>query len=410
MNDPAPPVSDSQEPTAPAPGEDAAAALQVLVADENLRFPKRPRVIGDLRVFQMPDGLGMQFHFGEAPVMLRGNMTERVLSFLLGVLDGSRRTEEIVDQCPQNIPRSTLVKTMWLLHTKGMLTDAAQETNGEAGAQMTPTVVDVALERQLLFWGRHLDVTRAAASGQEIQRRLAGCRIAIVGTGIFAATTFDLLARSGSREVRVLAWDDDGLLLSTLGRSSVIPAEAVQLGRTAADDAGSALRSWIDDVDLVVTATRNAPAELFRVINRISLQHRRMWLRANIDTTRTEVGPLVDPFGSACYACLELRQRSMHELPIEDHLNQQDLARERPAGQTVPLGEALFSATLASSLLVGEVVRIATGIATPTLLNAVTTVLPVTGAIQRNTILRVPRCPECFRGQVRPPLPARSSA
>jgi bacteriocin biosynthesis cyclodehydratase domain-containing protein len=401
MIDPAPPVSGGRASTPTAPRDDGAAALEALCADENRRFPKRPCLVRDVRMFQMPDGLGMQFHFGEAPIMLRGNLTERVLSFLLPVLDGSRGVEEIIDGCPPDIPRTTLVKTMSLLHTKGLLTDGAQEVDGQT---------DEGLRRQLLFWGRHVDVTRAAPSGQEIQRRLAGCRIAVVGTGIFGATTFDLLARSGSREVRVLAWDDDGLLLSTLGEALLPPAEAVQLETTAVADAASTLRSWMDDVDLVVTATRNAPAELFEVINRICLQHERAWLRANIDSTRIDVGPFVDPFGSACYACLELRQRSMQELPIEDHLNQQDLARERPAGETLPLGEALFSATLVSGLLVGEVVRIATGLATPTLLNTVMTVSPVTGAIKRHTVFRVPRCPECFRGQVKAPVPAHSGA
>lgn len=389
------------------PNADAFGLLRAMLDDPNIRFPRRPRLIEDVRVFEMPDGLGVQFHFGEAPVTFRGADTNRVLGFLLEHLDGTRTVDEIVGSCPHTLAPTTILKTLSLLHTKGVLGDAAADGCDRTNGAPTATADDV-LRRQLLFWGRHIDVTRSAGSAREIQRRLAGWRIVVIGTGMFGAMTCDLLVRSGCRDYRVLAWDDAGDLLETLEQAPVAPRETHQMSSTVPADAATPLRHWLDDADFVVTATRNAPAALFRVVNSLCLQHHRKWLRANVDATRIEVGPLVHPFGSACFACLELRERSMHDAAIEEHLNQEDLARDRVPGTTPPVGEALFSATLAASLVTGEVVRVATGIAMPTLLNAVMTVLPVTGTFQRNVILRVPRCSDCFRGAVAPIAPALS--
>lgn len=408
---------DPQEPQdtpAPAPeaegrgAESERAVVSSLFGDPNLRFPQRPRLIQDVRVFQLPDGLGIQFRSGESPVTFRGAGTDRVLEFLLPRLTGSSRVEDLVADCPADVPQSTLVKTLSLLHTKGLLADADAEQVGTGWSGVVPATADQILHRQLLFWGRHVDVTRAARSARDVQDRLAGCRVGLVATGTFGAVTHDLLVRTGCRDLCVLAWDDDGGLLETAALAPVAPRETVRLTTTSPLEVAEPLRRWMDELDLVITATRNAPAELFRIVNRICLQRSMRWLRANVDATRIEVGPFVYPFSSACFTCLELRERSMHESAIEEHLYQEDLAQARPAGATPPLGEALFCATLGASVLVGEVVRVATGLAPPTLLNAVMTILPVTGTFERNGVLRVPRCPECYRGAVPPPVPQQT--
>jgi bacteriocin biosynthesis cyclodehydratase domain-containing protein len=378
----------------------AVAAVRALLDDPNLRFPERPRVIEDVRVFRLPDGLGVQFRFGEAPITLRGREADRVLDFLLPRLDGTRTVDDLLTEATGGLAPVTILKTLVLLHRKGVLTRAA---GADGVPPNTRVPADEALRRQLLFWGRHLDLTRAADSAGEVQRRLSGCRVAIVATGVFGALTCDLLARSGVGALRVLAWDDDGLLAESLAVAPVRPLEVRSLDVVSPEAAAAPLREWLDDTDLLVTATRNAPAELFRRINRICLQHGRGWLRGNADATRIDVGPYVDPFRSACFACLELRERSMQPAAVDEQLYQDDLARPRAADETLPLGEALFGASIAAGLLVGEVVRIATGFAMPTLVNAVATVLPVSGTVDWHTLLRVPRCPECFRGAVAPP-------
>jgi bacteriocin biosynthesis cyclodehydratase domain-containing protein len=372
--------------------EDEMRTLLGRLLDPNIRFPPVPRLVPDLRTFAMPDGLGIQFRGGEIPIIIRGTRANDVLAFLLPRLDGTRTLDALLTECPSELPKPTLLRTLSLLHSKGLLTGAESSSPG-------PGTDDV-LRRQMLFWGRHLDLSRNASSAVEVQRRLATARLVLVGTGMFGITAYDLLTRSGCIEVRALDWNDDGLFHETLIDSPTPPRELVHLSATSVDAAAAQLRAWAEDTDFLVTATCDAPAALFRAINRLSLIHSMPWLHANMSGSRADIGPYVWPHDSACFHCMELRQASMQGLAIEEHLYQEHLAEERDAAERIPRGEAVWSSTLAASLLTGEVIRVVSGIAAPTLLNAVIEISPVSGGMRMNHFLRVPRCPECYQGEV----------
>lgn len=382
----------------PAPDD---AELQLLLGqlrDPNLRFPAQPVFVTDLDVFEMPDGLGFQFRGGEMPVILRGSKIGPVIEFLRAELDGTSTIDSLLDRCPPEIGAVTLLRSLLLLHGKGLLMNGA----GGGIAADDDARRDAVLGRQLLYWGRHLDITRSASSAVEVQRRLETADVAVLGTGAFGAATADLLARSGCGRYRVLAWDDDGLLGEALDAAPVPPLVLTQLETTAIDAALDVLRTWIESIDLLVTATCDAPRALFRGINDLALRHRRPWLHANTDASAVDIGPLIHPFESSCYTCLELRARSAEALAIENELYQARLAGEREAGRRSIVGEALWPATLAASIVVGEAFRVLTGIAPATLVDSVLRISPITGRVEQNHVTRVPRCPDCYRGPIAP--------
>jgi bacteriocin biosynthesis cyclodehydratase domain-containing protein len=375
--------------------------LRAMLEDRNLRFPAKPRLIQDINVFRMPDGLGIQFRGAQAPVILRGRHAEAALAFLLPALDGTRTLDDFIVQCPSDVTQATLLKTLALLHTKGLLSSAGDEK---------PEPSDETMRRQLLFWGRKLGVTRNAGSQSEVQGRLAGSRLVLLGTGLFGAALYDILVRTGCINIDVLDWDDDGLLAEALANQPVPPQRLVHLAPTSVEEAARNLGPMTSECDLLLTATRNAPAELFRAVNRLCLEQNKPWLRANDDGTNVEIGPYIRPFRSACYTCMAMRLASAEDLAVEEHLYQQHLAEARPAGITSPRGEAIPAATLAASLVAMETVRILSGLAATSLLNAVLTMEPVTGVFRTNRFLRVPRCPECYRGPVPSPVEAQDRA
>jgi bacteriocin biosynthesis cyclodehydratase domain-containing protein len=382
--------------------DDESRALLARLSNPNIRFPPRPRLVPDLRVFPMPDGLGLQFRGGAQPTIVRGRLAEAALAFLVPRLDGENSLADLLASCPPGVPHATLLRTLTLLHGKGLL--VAGEPPAAPGSQG-----DEVFRRQLLYWGRHLDATRSAESATEVQRRLASASLVLVGTGLFGIATGDLLTRSGCADLRVLAWDDDGLLLQSLEAGPTPPRDRAQLATTSIDAAIAHLRPWLADADLLIVATCDAPAALGRAINRLCLDRRVPWLRGNADGSRFDIGPFVQPFASGCYRCMELRQASMQDLGVEEHLYQEHLAIERPAGERVPLGEAIWPATLAAGLLAGEAIRIVSGLATPTLLDAVVQVQPLSGDLQPCRFRRVPRCPDCYRGDVSPAPAAGTS-
>jgi bacteriocin biosynthesis cyclodehydratase domain-containing protein len=359
-----------------------------MLGDPGAAFPRRPRLVPDLHVLLMADGLGVQFRGAGAPVILRGAAADEALPFLLRAMDGSRSWGEIVSGRPPEVPREAVIRCLATLHAKGLL----------RGDDPAPAAKEPVLARQSLFWGRHLALARGAASAADVEARLGATRLVLVGGGLFGAATYDVLARSGLGPMRVLAWDDAEVLPEALAASPLPPRGAAVLPTTSVGAAESALRPWLADADLLVTATRNAPRALLAAVNRFCLERRVPWLRANEAGGELDLGPLVVPFASACHTCLTLREASTLEEAIEEEIHQEALAEERPAGTTPPLGESIAGAVLAAGLVASEVVRIVTKLAPPSLLNAVLRVSLLGGAQEKSRLLRVPRCADCYPG------------
>lgn len=360
--------------------------------DANLRFPSRPRMADDLRVSRLPHGLGVQVHGGELPVLLRGPHAEEALSFLTERMDGTRTARELLAAAPPELPAAAVASALMILHTKGLLV-AAEHDPGPAAQTDAPSP----LARQLLFWGRNLGILRNARSSAEAQQRLSSSRILLVGGGMFGAVTHDLLARSGCEHIDVVDWDDDGCMIDAVRCGPTPPRRAAHLSEPSVDAVARQIEEWSVDADLLVTATRNAPAALFHAVNRICLDRQLPWIHGNTSGGDAEVGPYVMPYASGCYTCMRLRQASADPHAVESALEEQSLTAPRPAGQTPPLGEAIVPATLAASLLSMEVLRILTVLAKPTLLNASLLIAPLAGEAHHNHFLRVPRCPDCRR-------------
>lgn len=377
------------------PPETEVRRLLAQLYDPNIRFPDRPVFVADLEAFEMPDGLGFQFRGLEAPVIVRGQSAGAVIRHLQDCLNGRMTREEVIRAGPPAVPPAAFLRALLLLHSKGLLVSADAERPRPAQALDAAT-----LNRQLLYWGRHLGITRAAGSAAEIEQRLERARLIVLAGGIFGAVTCDLLSRSGFRSLSVLAWNDDGALERSIRLAPERPAEFFRLPTTALDPALHLLSRWLEGADLLVTATSDAPAILFSGINDLALQRSTPWLYGNADGPALDIGPLVQPYETGCFACLELRRRSARDFAFENEFHEQRLGEERDAAERVLIGEAVWPATLGASMLAGEACRLITGLAPPTLTDTMLHVLPVTGTMERNRFTRVPRCPACFRGAI----------
>jgi bacteriocin biosynthesis cyclodehydratase domain-containing protein len=399
----------SAESVPPEPSIDPAAAISSIpsgllgqLLDPNLRFPVHPRFVPDFDVFDMPDGLGIQFRGAETPVLLRGREIGPVVAYLRQVMDGSRSVGDLLRGAPVGVARASLVRALLVMHSKGVLTAAETAASRSIAADVGPG--DEQGHRELLFWGRQLSITRSAATPAEVVRRFAAARLVVVGAGMFGSVTVDLLRRSGAANVQMLCYQDEPEIARVPGDpapgDSAGPNGGVRTSVGSSEEVLGLLRDYLPNTDLLITATCDAPRALFRDINDLSMSTMVPWLRANSDGSAFDLGPLVLPHDSGCFTCLELRTQSAQDLAIEEELYQERLA-DRPASMGGPLlGEAVWVSTLAAGVLVGEAFRFLTGIAPATLTDSVLRLLPVTGTFEHNSYLRVPRCPSCYRGDI----------
>jgi bacteriocin biosynthesis cyclodehydratase domain-containing protein len=355
--------------------------------DPNIRFPGRPRFVDDIDMFEMPDGLGFFVSGFEAPVVLRGRFANSAIAYLRPLLDGTHTVEQLLITASPDLPVHALIRTLLVLHSKGLISSEAS-TAGCNGDEIG--------RRQLLYWGRHLAVTRSASSAREIDHRLASATILLIGTGLFGTAVADLLSRTGVGAINFGAWDDD----NTLNSADDMPRVTSSLLTTDTDEAISAIEDLAEGVDLLITATCDAPRALFEEINELALATRTPWLIGNTAGSAIELGPLVLPYETACYTCLLLRQRSADPLAVEHEIYEKTKQISRQAGHRNITGESVWASTQAASFLVGEAIRVLTGIAPPTMTDAAIRMLPISGTLETNQVLRVPRCPACYRGDV----------
>jgi bacteriocin biosynthesis cyclodehydratase domain-containing protein len=364
-------------------------AARSALLDRNLGFPQRPRLVPDLDVFRMPDGLGVQFRGGEADVLLRGRLAVQVLPWLLDQLDGKADVGELLARRPAGVSEDEVADLLLLLLRKGLLADGSAARVGGTDASS-----DLG-QRQLLFWGRKLGVTRVDGSAAEVEAKLAAAQVVLLGSGLFGASALDLLQRSGCRNTRVLDWDSgDPLVADTAAALGL--AEVAPLDRDL-DALGIHVERRLTTADLLVTALRNAPDALFSLLNAKALRHGVPWLRGNETAAALEIGPYVNAIDSPCFGCLRLRQRAADDFPVEEQLYQEHLA-EASAAQSLR-GEWLPHATAGAALLAAEATRILTLVSRPVCEGAVLTLSPE-GGFSLDSFQRVPRCPECYPGSV----------
>lgn len=370
-----------------------------LLSDRTLRFPRRPQLAADLSVFEMPEGLGVQFRGAEAPVVIRGRIASIALRYLLPKLDGSHDLRQLlILEPPEPLTQSTVAKTLSLMYGKGLIVSGPPADATTRSPEHRDTFKANARQaRQRLFWGRLLDVTRSASSSQEIERRLATCSVVVIGTSFFGAATCDVLDRSGFESIGFFDWDDDGAAASAVEQ---FVSSAVHADIRSMEGLLSRIEPSLDGADLVITATRGAPAELYTRLNRLVIQRRIPLLRGDFDGIEYEIGPYVYPYGSPCLTCMRLRRSSALDAALEEEMYQKSLEIDAPAGTTPPIGESVPAAISAAGLLVADAVRAVSGIAAPTLLGQILTMSAVTGAMRTDVFARVARCPDCFTGEL----------
>jgi bacteriocin biosynthesis cyclodehydratase domain-containing protein len=201
-----------------------------------------------------------------------------------------------------------------------------------------------------------------------MQHRLKTARVRVLGPG-----------RVGARLAEALA---------AVGVGAVSVAEPSSIDeRTRPDGAGGAAPGE-ERPSLLVLCDDGFDPDCFDAVNRYCLEQRLPWTSYRDLGTRYEVGPLVVPFETACFACLEQRRRG--NVPSYDERLAMRRALSAAGGSLGRLNLALGCDVLAL-----EVVKALTRFSRPTTYGAVYSfdVASLEGTL--HPVLKLPRCPAC---------------
>lgn len=363
--------------------------LRQIIADKNLGFPEKPELAADLHTFEMPDGLGIQIRGLLRPILLRGHLVDIVVPWLLSICDGKKTLTEIINNCPSSCSSEDAVEALLLLFRKGVIGPSTAQKHSEASP------VDETLRRQRLFWGRQLGLTRNNGSAVELSEKISQSKLLLIGNGLFGTVCYDLLTRAGFNDILVMEWGPDKIMSESLSES-VVPAKTVLRPENSLEDASRNLNEYLPFIDLAIVALRNCGTPFFQQLNQLCLSHHRRWLYGHDRSAAIDIGPFVDPYSSACWTCMHLRQASSIDDAMSEALYDEEITVNPPNEQL--RGESISMATLAASVLVEEAIRITTLISPPAYIDNVLRI-DITGTFKSNKFRRVPRCPDCYRGK-----------
>jgi bacteriocin biosynthesis cyclodehydratase domain-containing protein len=253
-------------------------------------------------------------------------------------------------------------------------------------------------------YARQLPYFAELGDERELQRRLAGARIVVVGCGGLGTWVVAGLAAAGVRRLRLV--DDDEVELSNLNRQVLYtPADigaakvhALAAWLRAFDDRvevePQALRidgpgraaAAVDGADALVLAADTPPYVLARWINRACVARAVPFITAGQLPPMVKVGPLYWPGLTACFACHESSLRR-DSLDYDAYVR----AARSASSRATTLGPA---SGIIGSAVAMELVHALAG-AMPASAGASLMLDLRTMRMQRRPIARDSACPEC---------------
>lgn len=329
---------------------------------------------------------GVQLRTAGRVLRLRGQGIADLAVRLLPELDGRSTPDQLAQRL--SVDPSLVERIVGSLHEKGVVYDQADP--GEPGRwEETP-----ALE---LYAELGADPLRAQAA-------VSASRVAFVGLGPVGRLSARHLAQAG---VGAIALVDDGPV--TAVDQSVLASEPSPVGRLRADVVAAecaaaggreapavsvegALEPVLEWVDLVVVEVDEAGLRA-EAANRACLGAGVPFLPHSETSVAGVVGPLVQPFDSACYECL-VQRRVAHLRHYDEHVAYLDQLRQgglRPWEAALVAGAASLLAGLVS--LVAQRALARSPVAATT--TGVVTVDLRTLEVGHEEVLPVPGCPAC---------------
>jgi bacteriocin biosynthesis cyclodehydratase domain-containing protein len=287
---------------------------------------------------------------------------------------------------------------------------APHEVTGKLEALATAGVVVVAAASPPLDpsdahrFARQLPYLAELGDERDLQRRLAGACVVVVGCGGLGAWALAALAAAGVRRLRLV--DDDRVELSNLNRQ--ILYTLADLGDRKVDATAAWLRAFDERIDAEPLALRvdgpesaarvvagadalllaadDPPYTLARWVNTACLEQRVPFIGGGQLPPLLRIGPLYVPGRTACFTCHEraLRRSSTDYDGYVRHL-------QSAPSRGATLGPA---SGIVGSLLAMELVHLLAG-APPATAGAALLLDLRTGSVRREPIARDSACPAC---------------
>lgn len=303
--------------------------------------------------------------------------SEGKIARLVALLDGTRTCQEVYRELQASFPDVSLGEVQMAVSD---LDDAGFLEDGAAVVGLD----DYSLER----WSRNLGFFETyadlATSKYELQRRLQACRVALLGVGGLGGHILYDLAAMGIEDVRIV--DFDSVELSNLNRqilyseadigrpkvelamkrirafNSRMRVDAREMRLGSAEDVFSVVRGY----DVVIAGVDTPKMQIANWVNEGCVAAEAPLIAAGVDTQRSFHYTII-PGRTGCVECWRTQATKVDPIASVISAEMQEIEAQQKPGEVFGQDLAAFCplVTVLTGCVAAELVRIATGIATP---------------------------------------------
>jgi bacteriocin biosynthesis cyclodehydratase domain-containing protein len=332
-----------------------------------------------------------EYKFGEEPA-------RKAIRWLWESLDGEKRVADVLDTWMGSADLLSLIAN---LTERGMLED-------NVGLErLSPEVRRRYAEQIIVFSHAHAGTPAPHASlrGSELQERLLGASVLVIGTGVLGSNVVRALCQIGIGSIGILG---DGIVEQRLiergawyrehqageGCAHALIEQARSLRpdieatfsqvRVQNEDAGSLP---FDGVHLVVLAEDGFEPGRYAWVDQACHRSRVPWTSIRRNGWEVEIGPTIVPYQTGCFHCFEQR-------------------RAGAAGLSLQAGSRegrCFNLAIGPEWLALEALKLLTGFGECLTLGSAAILEPLSMRIGVHRVLRLPNCPRCSRELNSPP-------
>jgi bacteriocin biosynthesis cyclodehydratase domain-containing protein len=362
--------------------------------------------------FEPPDRSGdevLRFASVRRRIKLKGHSFREFQQLVIPLLDGRHTLPEIEARVAEVFAPRDLEAGLQLLAEHNLLQDAgAERSTDETAARLTP---------QLNFF-HELDM-----NGEEIQARLTGSTVTVVGLGGAGAGVAQALAAAGVGSLRCIdafpvsqtdtylsplfsLADVGELRTEVVARKIAASAPEVTVTNyTTTPENDDEVLALIEGSDFVLNCLDQGQSSLVYKLNRACLKANISWSSCAPAGTEVVIGPTVIPFETACYLCYKMRSVACAGNP-EDEFAFESFLDRRKQDDSARRENVVFGVGLAANLLSLEAVKAVSGSLSPSATGKVLIFDLITLESSKHVVLRKPSCPACFKSESKAPAAA----
>lgn len=175
--------------------------LNQFFADKNVNFPRQPKLVNGIHVYEAPKGLGIQFRGGTEKFLVKGADTYQIWVYLKNMLDGKHELEEILNKGAEEfkLDRVNIASFLKTLHSYHLL-----EPNAFVKGSPIEMLFDLFSEKQAQYYDRVVPQSGLNKCGEDVLKRIRNCKVLLIANEVLAPLVSYQMQMAGFQDMGFL--------------------------------------------------------------------------------------------------------------------------------------------------------------------------------------------------------------